>query len=179
MRRFVLPITGFCLLVLASCAAPASLQQPEKSFGTTQSSPIVQSQQQTNQPDNKQSEANPQNDNTYIYQTPGGVKKQIVFRRGQTSAMVKGRVVRMDRDIYTVSAREGQKMAVSITSIENNAAFDLRSPDDTSLCGTSFVKQWSGKLPATGNYTIEVGPERGNTTYKLNVSIKQVNNNAS
>ena len=172
MRRFVLPITVFGLFVQISCIAPASLQQQENIARATQSPTVAQSQQQTNQPANKQPEANSQNDNTYIYQTPGGVKKQIVFRRGQTSATVKGRVVRMDRDVYTVSAREGQKMTVSITSTENNAAFDVRSPDDTSLCGTSFVKHLSGKLPATGSYTIEVGPERGNATYKLNVSIK-------
>lgn len=156
------------LLALAS----ASLQQQENTNAAARPSPIVQSQQQTNQPTNKQPEANSQNDNTYIYQTPGGVKKQILFSRNRTSVIVKGRVVRMDNDVYTVSARENQQMTVSITSIESNASFYVYSSDETSLSGTTDVKHWNGKLPTTGDYIIEVGATRGNATYKLNVSIK-------
>jgi len=52
------------------------------------------------------------------------------------------------------------------------SVFYVLSTDNTSLFGTTDVKHWSGKLPATGDYTIEVGATRGNTIYKLNVSIK-------
>lgn len=172
MKYFVLPITIFCIFMLPSCSASASLQQQENTNGTVKSSPTVQPQQQTNQPTDKQPEATTQNDNTYIYQTPGGIKKQIIFPRGQTSTTVKGRVVRMDSDIYTVSARENQRMTVSITSIENNASFYVYSSDEKSLSGSTDVKKWSEKLPTTGDYIIEVGATRGNATYKLNVSIK-------
>jgi hypothetical protein len=172
MKHFVLPTAVFCIFMQVSCAAPALLQQQENTNGTTRPSPIVQSQHKTNQPANQQPEANSQNDNTYIYQTPGGVKRQIVFPRGRTSTTVKGRVVRMDSDTYTVSARENQQMTVSITSIESNASFYVYSSDEKSLSGSTDVKRWSGKLPTTGDYIIEVGAARGNATYKLNVSIK-------
>jgi hypothetical protein len=78
--------------------------------------------------------------------------------------------VRGTRDIYLLGAKAGQKMTVSITSLENNAVFDIIAPN------LKIIKQegtsWSTKLSATGDYRIVVGGTRGNATYKLRVQIK-------
>ena len=33
-------------------------------------------------------------------------------------------------------------------------------------------KNWSGKIPRSGDYKIEVASDRGNATYRLTVSVK-------
>lgn len=60
-------------------------------------------------------------------------------------------------------------MEVSITSLEDNAVFDLVGPDgtpiDAELTNTTLT------LPRDGDYVIVVGGTRGNATYELVVSI--------
>lgn len=96
--------------------------------------------------------------------------QRIRFARGASSAVVEDAVVRGTRDIYLLGARAGQKMTVSITSVEKNAVFDIIAPNQ------KIIKQeatnWSAKLPTNGDYRIVVGGTRGNATYKLRVEIK-------
>lgn len=66
--------------------------------------------------------------------------------------MVNGAVVRGDRNIYVLNARDGQRMNFAITSVESNAVFDLIAPDD-SIIGTELTQQ-SLILPQTGDYRI-------------------------
>ncbi len=96
--------------------------------------------------------------------------RRIKFARGANSAVVENAVVRGTRDIYLLGAKAGQTMTVSITSLENNAVFDIIAPNQKIIKqeGTS----WSTKLSATGDYRIVVGGTRGNATYKLRVEIK-------
>ncbi|MBD2017632.1 hypothetical protein H6F96_27165 [Microcoleus sp. FACHB-53] len=96
--------------------------------------------------------------------------RRIRFARGASSAVVEDAVVRGTRDIYLLGAKAGQKITVSITSVENNAVFDVISPKQKIL--KQEATSWSAQLPATGNYRIVVGGTRGNATYKLRVEIK-------
>ncbi len=96
--------------------------------------------------------------------------RRIQFARGASSAVVEDAVVRGTRDTYLLGAKAGQKMTVSITSVENNAVFDIISPKQKLL--KQEATSWSTQLPATGNYRIVVGGTRGNATYKLRVEIK-------
>lgn len=114
--------------------------------------------------------------------------KEIKFPKGSSGTTIDGSVIRGDRDIYYLAAKAGQKMTVSISSIEKNAVFQIYQP------GTSITKdqdgiidlngkslpgagegddamQWKGALPATGKYLIVVGGTRGNTTYKMKIGI--------
>ena len=67
-------------------------------------------------------------------------------------------------------------MTVRITSIEDNAVFQIyQAKDMKALDGAAEgddAMSWQGKLPASGKYTIVVGGTRGNTSYKLEVTIK-------
>lgn len=96
--------------------------------------------------------------------------QRIRFARGASSAVVEDAVVRGTRDIYLLGARAGQKMTVSITSVEKNAVFDIIAPNQKML--KQEATNWSAKLPTNGDYRIVVGGTRGNATYKLRVEIK-------
>ena len=104
-----------------------------------------------------------------------GVTKRIRFAKGKHSATVSNSVVRGDRDTYIAGAGAGQTMTVKITSLEDNAVFQIETPDGEYLDGageTDDAMEFSGELPAKGDYKIVVGGTRGNATYKLTVMIK-------
>jgi hypothetical protein len=95
---------------------------------------------------------------------------RVKFATGANSTTIKQSVIRGERDTYLLGAKQGQQMNLKITSVENNAVFDVIAP------GGKTIKQeattWSGKLPANGDYQIVVGGTRGNATYELTVTIK-------
>jgi len=104
-----------------------------------------------------------------------GLTKRVRFARGRTTATLKNSVVRGTRDRYMVGARAGQKMTVSITSVERNAVFTIHAPSNDTLEGageTHDATSWSGELPESGDYVIEVGGTRGNATYTLKVTVR-------
>ncbi len=97
-------------------------------------------------------------------------RKEVKFKEGTSATVLSNSVVRGDRDLYPLVARGGQMMILSITAPENNAVFDLVSPDG----GIVATEQTDLKLPlpSTGEYQIIVGGTRGNASYKLNVEIR-------
>ena len=104
-----------------------------------------------------------------------GVQKRIKFAKGKTTTSVSGTVIRGDVDTYILGAKAGQTMTVKVTALENNAAFQIQAPDGSYLRGageTDDAANWSGKLPASGDYKIIVGGTRGNASYRLRVGIK-------
>ena len=104
-----------------------------------------------------------------------GVRKRIKFPRGRTSTVINNAVLRDEIDQYILNARAGQRIKVDISSIEDNASFEIIRPDKTQLPGAGWdddAKQWKGELPETGDYIIEVAPTRGNATYRLEVEIR-------
>ena len=113
----------------------------------------------------------------------GEVSKPIKFARGKSSKTIEGAVVRGDRDFYTFEAKAKQTLSVKITSIENNAVFDLYAPGAKikkvdgfyEVDGKAMAEEQTsrkGVLPQSGKYLIVVGGTRGNATYKLTVAIR-------
>jgi hypothetical protein len=100
----------------------------------------------------------------------------IRFKPGSNSAIVQNSVVRGDRDIYLLDAKKGQVMQVKITSLENNAVFDIATPVNPATQTRRVLKAgvvgWSGTLPQSGEYQVIVGGTRGNATYRLQVVIR-------
>lgn len=109
-----------------------------------------------------------------------GVRRRIKFQRGRTSTVISNAVLRDEIDQYILNARAGQKMKVDISSVEDNASFQITRPDKSQLLpGAGFdddAKHWNGELPESGDYTIEVAPTRGNATYRLKVEIVDQHN---
>lgn len=109
-----------------------------------------------------------------------GVQQEIKFKPGKSSTTIKGTVLSSDRDEYTLAAKAGQVMSVSITAEEDNAVFQIyrkmasgweplegAAEDDNAT-------QWEDKLLGKGNERLKiiVGGKRGNATYTLEVAIK-------
>jgi hypothetical protein len=112
---------------------------------------------------------------TCAFAAQNGLSKRVRFARGRTTATLKNSVVRGTQDRYTLGARAGQKLTVSITSVERNAVFTIYTPDGGTLEGAGEgqdASKWAGALPASGDYVIEVGGTRGNATYTLKVTVR-------
>lgn len=122
------------------------------------------------------------------------ILQSVHFQPGQSSAKLDGSLVRGDTTIYSFSAKVGQTAVVAITSLEDNASFTIYRPpasvahsdDGLDISGTVLPggdandppldpgaeKRWSGKLPASGAYYVEVVGDRGNATYTLTIEIE-------
>src|SRR6476620_6876064 len=96
-------------------------------------------------------------------------QQEIQFKRGASSAEVKGGVARGEVMIYLINAKEGQTMNVEIQSVEGNAVFKVVDPNTNAV--VEGEKSWSGELPQTGKYQIVVSTERGGASSTLSVSI--------
>ena len=104
-----------------------------------------------------------------------GITKRVKFAKGKSSITLSNAVIRGDQDTYILGARSGQRMTVKVTALEDNAAFQIKGPDGEFLDGAGEMDDATNvtvTLPRSGDYRIIVGGTRGNTTYKLTVSIK-------
>jgi hypothetical protein len=101
--------------------------------------------------------------------------QRVRFAPGDDAATIKTSVLRGTRDLYLLDAQQGQTMTVKLTSLEDNAVFDIVAPSNNNS-PRRLLKQeavtWSTVLPTTGDYQIIVGPTRGNATYRLEVTIR-------
>lgn len=84
----------------------------------------------------------------------------VHFAKGASSTEVKGSIKGYDSVQYTLSAKAGQQMTVKIAG-SRNANFNVFAPGDkpgeaNALGSGSVGTQWSGALPASGSYTVQV-----------------------
>ncbi len=102
--------------------------------------------------------------------------KSIKFLPGKNSTIIKGTVVRGERDLYQLNIKGNQKLAVHISSLEHNAVFQIYyAKTKEYLKKTSELDDatdWKGKTTLSGDYVIVVGSTRGNALYKLQVKIE-------
>jgi hypothetical protein len=102
--------------------------------------------------------------------------KRIQFAPGASSGAVEDAVERGTRNIYLVGASKGQTLTVKITSIENNAVFDVAAPSGKIGQQRRLLlreaSEWTTVLPASGDYQIIVGSTRGNASFRLQVTIR-------
>jgi hypothetical protein len=96
--------------------------------------------------------------------------ERIRFAAGANAATIQTEVIRGTRDTFLVAATKGQRMSVSITSVEKNAVFDIKAPNGRLL--KQEATSWSSTLSLTGDYRVIVGGTRGNASYRLKVSVK-------
>ena len=72
-------------------------------------------------------------------------------------------------DEWSLGAREGQTMTMHLTSPDKNAGFEVMIDDYTVTCRTT---DWTGELPATGDYRLYVLSTKGTASYKLEVAVR-------
>jgi hypothetical protein len=95
---------------------------------------------------------------------------RVQFAKGANSKTIKNTLIRGDRDAYLLGAKQGQQIDLKISSLENNAVFDLIAPNGKAIESEATTR--SSKLLMSGYYRVIVGGTRGNASYKLNVKIK-------
>jgi hypothetical protein len=112
--------------------------------------------------------------------------RTLRFARGHSSVTVQGAVVRGDHDRWRFGARAGQQATLKITALEKNAVFQVWRPgaklpatadgriEGQPLDGAADIDEatdWSGVLPDSGDYVVEVSGTRGNASYRLTLKI--------
>ncbi|MEO1591208.1 MAG: hypothetical protein AAFU71_07955 [Cyanobacteria bacterium J06632_22] len=95
----------------------------------------------------------------------------LQFAPGEYGTTVSDAVVRKEAFVYTLGAQGGQRMSLNISSLEDNAAFDVVSPSGIVMeREDAFDAEFI--LPETGTYKVIVSGTRGNATYDLTVEIE-------
>lgn len=98
---------------------------------------------------------------------------RIKFARGRTTTVEKGSVHRGMSHDYLLKAGAGQTMTVHLAA-SGGVCFDLYTPglnDQLASCS----KDWSGDLPNSGDYRINVLPDtttERNISYTLEVTVR-------
>jgi hypothetical protein len=102
---------------------------------------------------------------------------RIEFKRGSSSTTVSGTVRGDEQAEYVLSAKQGQRLVIKLTSFPaKSSVFDLHGPDDVDL-GLEYDANYvySGKLPGTGDYLIFVArptQAKGTSKYKLMITVR-------
>src|SRR2546423_682200 len=102
---------------------------------------------------------------------------RIEFKRGATSTIVSG-VVRGDEEAeYVLSAKQGQRLTIKLTSVPaKSSVFQLLGEDNDTL-GLEYDANfnYSGVLPKTGDYFINVKrptSSKSTSRYRMTVTIR-------
>jgi hypothetical protein len=96
------------------------------------------------------------------------VGKRLRFARGRTTAAVKDRIRLCTAHEYRLSARAGQTMSVNLVT-GRRTSMTVRAPSGDALADGR--KSWSGGLPESGTYLIEIGTDE-TAGYTLEVAIR-------
>lgn len=105
--------------------------------------------------------------------------KPLQFAKGANSATVKGSIQGQQTIDYRLRAKAGQTMKVSLKSGNPGLAFNVLPPGskDVAIEGAIGQQEWSGTLPADGEYSVRTyldraGARRGEkASYTLTVAI--------
>lgn len=87
---------------------------------------------------------------------------RITIPAGKTSAKVSGRIKGDEFALYTVSAREGQSVTITLRPTLNSTGFNVyapgKGPGDESLYNSEMGGglRYAGRLSTTGDHTISV-----------------------
>ncbi len=97
------------------------------------------------------------------------INKQLRFARGRTTAVIRDRIRLCTSHEYNFRARAGQTMSVHLVT-GDKTSFTIYSPTG-SFEDADGVKDWSGELPESGQYQIQIGTDR-TSDYTLEVTIR-------
>jgi hypothetical protein len=105
--------------------------------------------------------------------------RPLQFAKGASSATVKGSIAGRQTIDYKLRAKAGQTMTVNLKSGNPGLAFNVLPPGskDVAIEGAIGLQDWSGTLPADGEYTLRTyldraGARRGEKAgYTLTVAI--------
>ena len=102
------------------------------------------------------------------------IPHRIQFAPGAVSATVQGDLTAYESDDYVLRALDGQTMAVTISSPNNNVLLTIVGADGISLTNglMSGASEWRGQLPETQDYIIRALGTDQPADYTLSVLIE-------
>ena len=101
------------------------------------------------------------------------IVRRVNFPRGRTTVVLRGTVKRGLSHDYLLRARAGQTMTLHLTTNASGMSLTILRPDGETWIDDT--KDWSGELPSTGTYRINVLPDTTTerpTSYALEVMIR-------
>ena len=101
------------------------------------------------------------------------VVRRVNFPRGRTTTVLRGTVKRGLSHDYLLRARAGQTMTLHLATTAAGMSLTILKPDGETWIYD--VKDWSGELPSTGTYRINVLPDTTTeepTRYALEIRIR-------
>jgi len=98
-------------------------------------------------------------------------EERIQFEAGTDNAIREGNVDVASTDRWLLTAGAGQVMDLTINSADDNTVFTVFAPDRTVLATVSDDSYWSGTLPTSGDYSVEITSLDGPAYYILKVWI--------
>jgi LysM repeat protein len=101
-----------------------------------------------------------------------GTPNRIIFPAGSTAASISGGLVSHETVKFVVAGNQGQTMTVSVAAPANEIALRIFNPGGILIKPLDGNLTWTGPLPATGDYLIDlVGLTDPTKNYILTVSI--------
>jgi len=102
------------------------------------------------------------------------IPSRIVFKSGATSARLQGDVGMQSTVTYLARAKANQTMTVTITAPTNDVLLTIYGLEDGQplVRAASGATSWSGTLPATQDYVIDVVGTDAARKYTLDVAIR-------
>lgn len=103
------------------------------------------------------------------------VTRRVNFQPGSSSTVIKGKARWGTSYIYLLRARAGQTLTVRLEGVPVMRIIPPGAKNYEALEGADVVKEWSGKLPTTGDYRIDIGhtnDKYGTAPYELEIRIE-------
>ena len=113
-----------------------------------------------------------------------GVEKRVVFPKGQRAVSYRGKLPLHEGnyDAYFFQAKKMQTLTVKLTCDDPEASLaiyetkELGPGEDTILAYDQRAREWTGRLPVTGEYSVQVydASENGinRAAYTLEISLR-------
>ena len=116
------------------------------------------------------------------------VEKRVVFAKGKNSASYQGKLPRdyADYDAYIFRAKRGQTLSFKLTTSDPQAYIavyetkqELGPDEDLISAGDDqYPRVWSGKLPVTSEFSLqvygarEIGQHSNRSAYMIEITLK-------
>jgi hypothetical protein len=113
------------------------------------------------------------------YAQSGGERIRVRFAKGETSAVLKGRIVGYQYKEYLIDAKAGQTMTLKLTDPQSRVSFTIYTINGRAAETMAPTEEWSGPLTESGEYAIRVAMPRAfarrrgaRASYTLTVTIR-------
>jgi len=118
----------------------------------------------------------------------GDTVRRVVFPKGKNTVTYRAKLQRQyaDYDAYVLRTRRGQTLSVRLISSDPNAHLSIYEtkvlgPTEDSMIAedVSYPREWSGKMPITSEYSIQVygvrtidDPAGTGAAYSIEITLK-------